>query len=80
LLAARIAAVYLLFLLAWNRSYYFLCYSHADSDRVCTWGNWAIQDNRKKTLPIIGLVLSVLNLIGLCLVIVLWAIFGASAA
>lgn len=38
------------------------------------------QNNRKKTLAIIGSVLGVLNGVGLCLVIVLWMIFGASAA
>jgi len=38
------------------------------------------QNNRKKTLAIVGLVLGILDGIGLCLVIILWVIFGASAA
>jgi len=39
-----------------------------------------LQNNRKRTLAIIGLALGVLNGVGLCLVITLWVIFGASAA
>jgi hypothetical protein len=38
------------------------------------------QNHRKKTLAIIGLGLGILNMVGLCLVIILWVIFGASAA
>jgi hypothetical protein len=38
------------------------------------------QNHHEKTLAIIGLVWGILNMVGLCLVIILWVIFGASAA
>jgi hypothetical protein len=38
------------------------------------------QTDHKKTLVVIGLILGILNAVGLCLIIVLWAIYGASGA